>query len=125
MADTAAAPEPAAHPGQPSVPFVHLHAHSEYSMLQATARITDLIKKAVQLGQPALALTDHGNMFGMLEFVNAAKKYGNGLKPVIGCDLYVAPDSRKNQNYQPNQSAWHKLILLAATDAGYKNLLHI
>ncbi|HLP40010.1 MAG TPA: DNA polymerase III subunit alpha, partial [Fibrobacteria bacterium] len=107
------------------VPFVHLHVHSEYSMLQATARISDLVKKAAELKQPALALTDHGNMFGTLEFVNTAKKYGGGLKALIGCDLYVAPDRRQNQNYSANQPAWHKLILIAYTDAGYKNLLRI
>ncbi len=103
--------------------FVHLHTHSEYSMLQATARISGLVKKAVALQQPALALTDHGNMFGMLEFYHAAKKAG--IKAVLGCDLYVAPDRRQNRNYAPNQAVHHKLILLAATDAGYKNLLHI
>ncbi len=103
--------------------FVHLHTHSEYSMLQSTARIGDLVKQAIALKQPALALTDHGNMFGMLEFHTSAKKAG--LKALIGCDLYVAPDRRQNQIYSPSQPVHHKLILIAATDAGYKNLLHI
>jgi DNA polymerase III subunit alpha len=105
------------------VPFVHLHTHSEYSMLQSSARISGLVKKAIELKQTAIALTDHGNMFGMLEFHMAAKK--NGIKALIGCDLYVAPDNRKNQVYSQNQPIHHKLILIAATDAGYKNLMRI
>jgi len=103
--------------------FVHLHAHSEYSMLQSTARISGLVKKAIELKQTAIALTDHGNMFGMLEFYTYAKKAG--IKAVIGCDLYVAPDRRQNQVYSPNQPIHHKLTLLAADDTGYKNLMHI
>src|SRR5690606_26672724 len=103
--------------------FVHLHAHSEYSMLQSTARISGLVKKAIELKQTAIALTDHGNMFGMLEFDTYAKKAG--IKAVIGCDLYVAPDRRQNQVYSPNQPIHHKLTLLAADDTGYKNLMHI
>ncbi len=105
------------------VPFVHLHAHSEYSMLQSSARISGLVKKALELKQTAIALTDHGNMFGMLEFHTYAKKAG--IKALIGCDLYVAPDRRQNQVYSPNQPLHHKLILIAATDGGYKNLMHI
>ncbi|MDB5102327.1 MAG: dnaE [Fibrobacteres bacterium] len=105
------------------VPFVHLHAHSEYSMLQSSARISGLVKKALELKQTAIALTDHGNMFGMLEFHMYAKKAG--IKALIGCDLYVAPDRRQNQVYSQNQPIHHKVILIAATDAGYKNLMHI
>ncbi len=110
-------------------------------MLQSSARIAGLVKKAIELKQPALALTDHGNMFGIMEFYKAvheynkkeeeeAKKKGEVIqkakfKAIIGCDLYVAPDSRLNRNYSTNQPLHHKLILLAATDVGYKNLLHI
>jgi DNA polymerase-3 subunit alpha len=101
--------------------FVHLHAHSEYSMLRSTARIPALIKRAQELGQTALALTDHGNMFGMLEFYTAAKKAG--LKPIIGCDLYVAPDSRANASYAMGERAWHQLVVLAENETGYRNLL--
>jgi DNA polymerase-3 subunit alpha len=107
----------------PFVPFVHLHTHSEYSMLQSSARIPALVKKALELKQTALALTDHGNMFGMLEFYTYAKK--NGIKALLGCDFYVAPDNRKNTVYAANQQAWHKLILIAYTDQGYKNLMKI
>jgi DNA polymerase-3 subunit alpha len=90
-------------------------------MLRATSRIGKLIKKAQELGQTAVALTDHGNMFGMLEFFTGAKKAG--LKPIIGCDLYVAPDSCRNTNYAVGERAWHQVVVLAENDAGYKNLL--
>ncbi len=107
------------------VPFVHLHVHSEYSMLRSTARISRLIQKAQELGQTALALTDHGNMFGTLEFYYAAKKAG--LKPIVGCDLYMAPekDKRSQQNYALGQQAWHQVIALAQNDIGYRNLLSL
>ena len=88
-------------------------------MLRATSRISKLIKKAQELGQTALALTDHGNMFGMLEFFTGAKKAG--LKPIIGCDLYVAPDSCRNTNYAVGERAWHQVVVLAENDTGYKN----
>ncbi len=103
--------------------FVHLHTHSEYSMLQSSARTSALVKKAAAMQQPALALTDHGNMFGILEFYHAAKKAG--IKPLLGCDLYVAPDRRTNRTYSANQVTHAKIILLAATNIGYKNLLRI
>ncbi|HAO99444.1 MAG TPA: DNA polymerase III subunit alpha, partial [Fibrobacteres bacterium] len=101
--------------------FVHLQVHSEYSMLQSTARIDRLIRKAQEMGQTALALTDHGNMFGILEFYTAAQKAG--IKPILGCDLYMSPDSRRNTNYAPGQTAWHQVIALAQNSAGYKNLM--
>ena len=103
--------------------FVHLHTHSEYSMLQGACRISDMLSKVNELGQRAIALTDHGNMFGILEFVTSAEKAG--IKPIIGCDLYVAPDNRHNSNYEPNSKIYHKLILLAKNQEGYQNLLKI
>ena len=105
------------------VPFVHLHVHSEYSMLRSTARTGELIKKAQEMGQTAIALTDHGNMFGMLEFYYAAEKAG--IKAIIGCDLYMAPekDKRTQQNYAPGQQAWHQIVVLAQNETGYRNLL--
>ncbi len=116
-------PEPPAVPKSPAEAFVHLHVHSEYSMLRATPRIGGLIKAAQAMGQTALALTDHGNMFGMLEFYTSAKKAG--IKPVIGCDLYVAPDVRTNVNYAPGERPWHRLTVLAENEAGYRNLLQL
>jgi DNA polymerase III subunit alpha len=103
--------------------FVHLHVHTEYSMLQATAKVGALVKKAQALGQTAMALTDHGNMFGMLEFWMAAKKAN--FKAIVGCDLYIAPDRRTNTQYLPGQPLYHQLILLAKDGVGYKNLLAI
>ena len=90
-------------------------------MLRSTARIPALIKKAQEMGQTALALTDHGNMFGMLEFYTAAKKAG--LKAIIGCDLYLAPDSRTNTNYASGEKPWHQIVVLAENETGYRNLL--
>jgi DNA polymerase-3 subunit alpha len=118
--------EPAAPPPEaPPVanPYVHLHVHSEYSMLRSTARIPALIKRAQELGQTALALTDHGNMFGMLEFYTGAKKAG--LKPIIGCDLYVAPDARANTSYALGERAWYQVVVLAENEKGYRNLLEL
>jgi len=101
--------------------FVHLHVHSEYSMLQATAKVSSLVKKAMQLGQTAMALTDHGTMFGMLEFWMAAKK--NNFKAILGCDLYIAPDKRQNTQYLPGQPLFHQILLYAKDETGYKNLM--
>ena len=92
-------------------------------MLRSTVRIPSLIKKALELGQPAVALTDHGNMFGMLEFYTGAKKAG--LKPLLGCDLYIAPDSQTNQTYANGQPAWHQVVALAQNAEGYGNLLQL
>ncbi len=103
--------------------FIHLHTHSEYSMLMGAARINSILSKAKEYGQNAIALTDHGNMFGMLEFYTAAKKMN--IKPIIGCDLYIAPDSRHNREYQPGEDPYHNIILLARNNVGYKNLLKI
>jgi DNA polymerase-3 subunit alpha len=103
--------------------FVHLHVHSEYSMLRATGRIPKLIKKAQELGQTALALTDHGNMFGMLEFYTGARKAG--IKPIVGCDLYVAPDDCRNRSYAAGERPWYQVVVLAENEAGYRNLLEL
>ncbi len=90
-------------------------------MLRATARIPKLIKKAQDLGQSALALTDLGNMFGVLEFYTGAQKAG--LKPIIGCELFVAPDARANTSYAPGERPWSRLVVLAENDTGYRNLM--
>ncbi len=103
--------------------FVHLHTHSEYSMLLGACRIKNLVKQVKELGQSAVALTDHGNMFGMLEFYTSARK--QEIKPIIGCDLYISPDSRTNQHYLPDETPFSKIILIAYNNKGYKNLLRI
>jgi DNA polymerase-3 subunit alpha len=102
--------------------FVHLHVHSEYSLLDGLARIPKLVARAKELGQPALALTDHGAMYGVIEFYTAAKKAG--LKPIIGIETYLARRSRHDRDPHKDKSPYH-LVLLAQNDLGYKNLLKL
>ncbi|MBE6662963.1 MAG: DNA polymerase III subunit alpha [Ruminococcaceae bacterium] len=99
--------------------FVHLHLHSEYSLLDGACRIKDIPKIAKELGQNAVALTDHGNMFGAVEFYKACKE--EGIKPIIGCEVYLAPSSRLDRNKVGNVSYYH-LVLLAKNEIGYRNL---
>ncbi len=100
--------------------FVHLHVHSEYSMLDATCRIPQLVARAAELEMPALALTDHGLMCGVVEFVQAAQD--EGIKPIIGCELYVAPKSRTEKN---QAKKYHHLTALARNAQGYQNLMKL
>ena len=102
--------------------FVHLHVHSEYSLLDGANRIKDLPKRAKELGMDSIAITDHGVMYGVVDFYKECKK--NGVKPIIGCEVYVAPRSRfdKEPNIDNNYS---HLILLAKNNVGYKNLIKI
>ena len=72
--------------------FVHLHVHTEYSLLDGASRIDTLVQKAKQLNMPAIAITDHGSMYGVIDFYKSAKKHG--IKPIIGCEVYIAPKSR-------------------------------
>ena len=99
--------------------FVHLHVHTEYSLLDGACRIDRLVKKAAELGQKAVAITDHGVMYGVVDFYRAAKKAG--IKPIIGCEVYVAPRSRFETNYGYGSEASH-LVLLCKNEIGYKNL---
>lgn len=105
--------------------FVHLHLHTEYSLLDGAIGIDRLIKKAVDLKMPAVAVTDHGNLFSVLDFYQKATKAG--IKPIIGCELYVAPGSRfdKTAPAGQNEEASYHLILLARNKPGYKNLLKL
>lgn len=100
--------------------FVHLHTHSEYSLLDGAARLEDLVIQAKEFGMPALALTDHGVMYGVIEFYQIAKKYG--IKPIIGCEVYVAPGSRFDKTYRKDETP-HHLVLLAENEEGYRNLM--
>jgi DNA polymerase-3 subunit alpha len=103
--------------------FVHLHVHSEYSLLDGACRCADLVKKAKAFGMPAVAITDHGNLYGAIEFYQAAEK--EGVKPIIGCELYVAPGSMFDKKpTSGNEEAFH-LTVLAETDAGYRNLVKL
>ena len=102
--------------------FVHLHVHSEYSLLDGANRIKDLPVRAKELGMKAIALTDHGVMYGVIDFYKECKK--NGIKPIIGCEVYVAPRSRLDK--EPNiDNSYAHLILLAKDNEGYKNLIKL
>ncbi|WP_110956138.1 DNA polymerase III subunit alpha [Anaerosinus massiliensis] len=100
--------------------FVHLHVHTEYSLLDGASRIDDLIEKAKKLNMPAIAITDHGSMYGVIDFYKAAKK--NGVKPIIGCEVYIAPKSRFDRMSIRGETYYH-LILLAENQTGYQNLI--
>ncbi|MDD3089900.1 MAG: PHP domain-containing protein, partial [Candidatus Omnitrophica bacterium] len=103
--------------------FVHLHVHTQYSLLDGACRLDDLIKTAVGYGMPACAITDHGNMFGAIEFYEKAVE--KGLKPIIGCEIYVAPGSRFDKTSHGIGHASHHLVLLAKNITGYRNLMEI
>jgi DNA polymerase III subunit alpha len=102
--------------------FVHLHNHSEYSLLDGACRISALVDRAAQLGMPAVALTDHGVMYGAVEFYQKCKD--KGIKPIIGCEVYVAPRGRANRDPRKDNAYYH-LVLLAKDNTGYRNLLKL
>ena len=102
--------------------FVHLHVHSEYSLLDGACRIKDLVKRASDLGQTALAITDHGVMYGAVNFYKEAKKAG--IKPIIGCEVYVAARSRFDKDREFDLNRYH-LVLLCKNETGYKNLCQL
>ncbi len=103
--------------------FVHLHVHSEYSLLDGACKISDLVDKAVELKMSALALTDHGNMFGAVEFYETAKS--RAIKPILGYEAYVAPGSRLDKESKNGKEALGHITLLAETNEGYRNLLKL
>src|SRR5947207_10479291 len=104
--------------------FVHLHLHSEYSLLDGACRLDRLMEKAHELQFPALALTDHGVMYGAIDFYQAARE--QGIKPIIGCEVYVAPGSRLEKKTTAGaRDVYHHLVLLAKNEAGYKNLIKL
>lgn len=100
--------------------FIHLHTHSEYSLLDGHSRIKRLVSRAVELDMPALALTDHGAMYGAVEFYRAADE--QGIKPVIGCEVYFTPESRFKRDGKPHL---YHLLLLAKDQTGYRNLMEL
>ncbi|WP_054957046.1 DNA polymerase III subunit alpha [Paenibacillus dakarensis] len=102
--------------------FVHLHVHSEYSLLDGAARIEDLVREAAALGMKSLALTDHGVMYGAVPFYKSCLSYG--IKPIIGCEAYITAGSRKERGSRKDQPIYH-LILLAKNEAGYRNLMKL
>lgn len=102
--------------------FVHLHVHTEFSLLDGACRIKELAAHAKKLGQQALAITDHGNMFGAIDFYNACK--AEGIKPIIGCEVYVAPRTRFDKVHRVDTSPYH-LVLLCKNETGYRNLVKL
>ncbi len=103
--------------------FVHLHVHTHYSLLDGANRIGELVAKAKELGQPAIAITDHGNMFGAVEFYQAATRAG--VKPIIGMEAYIAPGDRRSRDSKGVKDASYHLLLLAMDNAGYRNLIKL
>lgn len=102
--------------------FVHLHLHSEYSLLDGAARIKEVVGRARDMGMPALAITDHGAMYGVVDFYKACKKAG--IKPVLGCEVYVAPRTMDDRTPKVDDNLYH-LVLLAENEEGYRNLLDL
>ncbi len=104
--------------------FVHLHCHTEYSLLDGAIKIKDLCGRAVDLGLPAAAITDHGNLFGAIDFYTTAREFG--LRPIIGCEVYVAPQHRtKKDGGSASEAAGYHLVLLAQNKEGYHNLVKL
>lgn len=104
-----------------SMPFTHLHVHTEYSLLDGSAKIEELIARTKELGMDSIAITDHGAMYGVIDFYKEAKK--QGIKPIIGCEIYVAPRSRFDKEKQ--DANYYHLVLLAENMEGYKNLIKL
>jgi DNA polymerase III subunit alpha len=102
--------------------FVHLHLHTEFSLLDGACRIDELLDRAAALKMPALAVTEHGNMFSAVAFHDAARK--RGIKPILGCEVYVAPGDRRTKSGTPGETANH-LVLLAETNEGFHNLIRL
>ncbi|MCX7725387.1 MAG: PHP domain-containing protein [Chitinispirillaceae bacterium] len=106
-----------------SAKFVSLHNHTEYSFLDGAIRIKDLVAKAAEFDMPALAITDHGGLFGALEFYEECMS--KGIKPIIGFEAYIAPRSRFEKSNVKDEHSYNHLILLAANEIGLKNLMRL
>ena len=100
--------------------FTHLHLHTEFSLLDGACRINKLMDRVKELGQTSVAITDHGVMYGVIDFYNAAKE--KGVKPIIGCECYVAARSRHDKVHGLDNRRYH-LVLLCENETGYKNLI--
>ena len=103
--------------------FVHLHLHSDFSLLDGAIRIKDLISKTKEFGMPAVALTDHGNMYGAVDFYSAA--VSAGIKPILGSEMYVAPESRHTKKAIQGKPKYYHLVLLVMNERGYKNIIKL
>ena len=102
--------------------FTHLHLHTEYSLLDGACRIKDIPKKIKELGQDTVAITDHGSMYGVVDLYKACKK--EGVKAIIGCEVYIAPRSRFDKVHKIDSSPYH-LVLLCKNEIGYQNLIKL
>ena len=103
--------------------FTHLHVHTEYSLLDGSSKIQELVTETKKLGMDSIAITDHGVMYGVIDFYKVAKKLG--IKPIIGCEVYVAPGSRFDREANSGEERYHHLVLLAENNLGYSNLMKI
>ena len=103
--------------------FTHLHVHTEYSLLDGSSKIGEITKRAKELGMDSLAITDHGVMYGVIDFYKAAKEAG--IKPILGCEVYVAPGSRFEKTPGESEDRYYHLVLLAENNTGYQNLMKI
>lgn len=103
--------------------FTHLHVHTEFSLLDGSCKIKEIVARAKELGMDSLAITDHGVMYGVIDFYRAAKEVG--IKPIIGCEVYVAPGSRFDKELGANENKYNHLVLLAENNEGYANLMKI
>ena len=103
--------------------FVHLHTHTEYSLLDGSNKIKNYVNRIKELGMNAAAITDHGVMYGVIDFYNAAKDAG--INPIIGCEVYVAPNSRFDRELSHGDDKYYHLVLLAENNKGYENLMKI
>ena len=103
--------------------FTHLHVHTEYSLLDGSSKIKEITSRAKELGMKSLAITDHGVMYGVIDFYKVAKEVG--IKPILGCEVYVAPGSRFDKQPGESESRYYHLVLLAENNTGYKNLMKI
>ena len=103
--------------------FTHLHVHTEYSLLDGSNKIKEYVKRVKELGMDSAAITDHGVMYGVIDFYKEAK--ANGIKPILGCEVYVAPNSRFDKEVGGKEDRYHHLVLLAENNVGYANLMKI
>lgn len=103
--------------------FTHLHVHTEYSLLDGSCKIKELADRAKELGMDSIAITDHGAMYGVIDFYRAAREVG--IKPIIGCEVYVSPGSRFDRETASGEDRYYHLVLLAENDQGYHNLMKI
>ena len=103
--------------------FTHLHVHTEFSLLDGSSKVKEVIARAKELGMDSLAITDHGVMYGVIDFYKAAKEAG--IRPILGCEVYVTPGSRFDRENVKGEERYYHLILLAENNTGYANLMKI